>query len=38
MPKTQSNLPFIKHKNTCHRDINAIGEVSQSIPEGVEIC
>lgn len=37
MPKTQPNLPFIKHKNTCHRDINAI-EVSQSIPEGVEIC
>jgi len=40
MSKVQSNLPFISHKNTCCGDIDALamGKVSESMPEGVEIC
>lgn len=40
MPKLQPNLPFISHKNACLRAINALAleKVSQSVPEGMEIC
>ena len=40
MPKVQPNLPFISHKNICCGDIDALvtRKVSESMPEGVEIC
>lgn len=40
MPKVQPNLPFVSHKNTCcgDTDVLATGKVSESMPEGVEIC
>lgn len=40
MPKAQPNLPFISEMSICPRVIDAVvmGKVSESIPEGVEVC